>query len=223
MSIFGSYFVMTMLREAGWPRRRGLFRSEAVIDTSITDVIINQMVDWAASLGACRPRLALQVIALMFQDRDWEGENAPKILVFINGAKKDLWNARGNKAPHDIVDPFKLSKHGKMIPSKVLKSNTVRKELEQLCLDGLLWGLANPDRFKTWFESSEKSQRDQLPFYKKAGLAVDSITTLSEFLKDGEQMLKFYETEIGRLPPIPARLLADARALGRDINMSKTS
>jgi hypothetical protein len=190
MSIFGFYFVTTMLGQAGWPRRRGLFRSEAVIDTFITDVVINQMVDWSAALGACRPRLALQIIAQMFHDRDWEGENAPKILVFINDAKKDLWNTQGNKAPHDIVDPFKLSKHGKMIPSKVLKSNTVRTALEQLCLDGLLWGLANPDRFKTWYESSEKSQRDQLPLMQSAGLAVDSVTTLSEFLKDGEEMLK---------------------------------
>jgi len=217
MSIFGFYFVTTVLGQAGWPRRRGLFRSEAVIDTSITDIVINQMVDWAASLGACRPRLALQVIALMFRDRDWEGENAPKILVFINESK-DEWNARGNEAPHDIVDPFKLSKHGKMIPSKVLKRDTVRTGLEQLCLDGLLWGLANPDRFKTWYESSEKSQRDQLPLMQSAGLAVDSVTTLSEFLKDGQQMLKCYETEVAALPAIPPRLLADARALGREIN-----
>ena len=217
MSIFGFYFVTTMLREAGWPRRRGLFRSEAVVDTLIADVIVNQMVDWATALGACRPRLALQVIAQMFRDRDWEGENAPKILIFINGAK-DEWNTRSDKAPHDIVEPFKLSKHGKMIRSKDLKDNRIRTALEQFCLEGLLWGLANPDRFKAWYESQEKSQRDRLPLMQNAGLAVDSIPTLSEFLKESEEMLKGYESEVDPLPAIPPRLLADARALGREID-----
>jgi len=170
MSIFGFYFVTTMLRQHGWPRRRGLFNSEAIVDTLIADIIINQMVDWSAALGACRPRLALQVIARMFHDRDWEGENAPRILDFINEAK-DVWNAQGNKAPHDIVESFKLSKHGKKIKSKDLKDDRIRTGLEQICLEGLLWGLANPDRFKTWYESQEKSQRDRLPLYKKAGIA----------------------------------------------------
>jgi hypothetical protein len=111
----------------------------------------------------------------MFHDRDWEGENAPRILDFINKAK-DVWNAQGNKAPHDIVESFKLSKHfGKMIGSKYFKDNRIRTALEQLCLEGLLWGLANPIRFKTWYESQEKTQRDRLPLYQKAGLAVDMV------------------------------------------------
>ena len=218
MSIFGLYFITTILRQVGWPKRRGLFNSEGVVDTLIADVTIDQMVDWSAALGACRPRLALQVIAWMFHDRDWEGENAPRILDFINDAK-DVWNARGNKAPHDIVESFKLSKHfGKMIRSKDLKDNRIRTALEQVCLEGLLWGLTNPDRFKTWYESQEKSQRDRLPLMQNVGLAVDSIPTLSEFLKESEEMLKGYESEVDPLPTIPPRLLADARALGREIN-----
>ena len=218
MSIFGLYFITTILRQVGWPKRRGLFNSEGVVDTLIADVTIDQMVDWSAALGACRPRLALQVIAWMFHDRDWEGENAPRILDFINDAK-DVWNARGNKAPHDIVESFKLSKHfGKMIRSKDLKDNRIRTALEQVCLEGLLWGLANPDRFKTWYESQEKSQRDRLPLMQNVRLAVDSIPTLSEFLKESEEMLKGYESEVDPLPTIPPRLLADARALGREIN-----
>jgi hypothetical protein len=218
MSIFGFYFITTILRQAGWPRRRGLFNSEAVVDTLTADAAIDQMVDWSAALGACRPRLALQVIAWMFYDRDWDGENAPRILNFINEVK-NVWDASDNKAPHDIVKSFKLSKQfGKMIRSKDLKNNHIRTALEEICLEGLLWGLANPDRFKTWYELREKSQRDRLPLMQNAGLAIDSIPTLSEFLKESEEMLKGYESEVDPLPTIPQRLLADARALGREIN-----
>lgn len=218
MSIFSFYFLTTILHQAGWPRRRGLFSSEAVVDTLIADAAIDLMVDWSAALGACRPRLALQVIAGMFHNSDWEGQNAPRILDVINESK-DMWNAQSNKAPRDIVKSFKLSKHfGKMVRVKDLKDNHIRTALEQICLEGLLWGLANPDHFKTWYESKEKSQREHLPLMQKAGLAVDSIPTLSEFLKESEEMLKGYESEVNPLPAIPPRLLADARTLGREIN-----
>jgi hypothetical protein len=62
MAIFGFYFVSGLLREAGWPRKQGLFRRD-VLDTTILDSAIDQMVDWAASLGAGRPALALQIVA----------------------------------------------------------------------------------------------------------------------------------------------------------------
>ena len=94
MSIFGFYFVGSFLREAGWPRRRGMFRGESY-DTAIVDAVIDQMIDWAAALGAGRPRLALQVIAEMFRDRDWEGDHAPNIKMIVDESQ-DTWNSAGN-------------------------------------------------------------------------------------------------------------------------------
>jgi len=218
MSNFGFYFITKILSQTGWPRRRGLFSSEAIVDSIMADIVINEMIDWAAALGACRPKLALQVIASILKDKDWEGENAPRIVDFINHAK-DIWNAQGNKAPHDIIEPFKLSKHfGKTIRAKDLNDNRIRTGLEQVYLDGLLWGLANPDRFKSWYESDYKNKKERtLPLMQKAGLEDDSVPTLSEFLKDSEKMLKDYESEVAPLSPIPSKLLADARALGREI------
>lgn len=214
MSIFGFYYVTTILKQAGWPKRRGLFSSKAGVDTLIADAVINQMIDWSAALGACRPKLALQIIAWIYKDKDWEGEDAPRIVDFINKAK-DIWDARGNKSPHDIIEPFKLSKHfGRTIRSKDLKNNLILTALEQVCLEGLLWGLVNPDRFKSWYESHYKNQKEKLPLMQKAGVEIDSIPTLSEFLKESEQMLKGYESEVGPLLPIPPKLLDDVRILG---------
>lgn len=180
MSIFGFYYVTTILKQAGWPKRRGLFNSEAIVDTLIADATIDQMIDWSAALGACRPKLALQVIAWIYKDKNWEGENAPRIVDFINKAK-DIWNARGNKSPHDIIEPFKLSKHfGKTIRSKDLKDNRIRTALELVCLEGLLWGLANPDRFKSWYESHYKNLKEKLPLMQKAGLEEEKVDEISE-------------------------------------------
>jgi len=126
MSIFGFYYTSTMLNQTGWPKRRGLFSLDAVVDTTIADIIIKQMIDWSAALGACRPKLALQMIAWMLKDKDWESENAPKIADIIKKAK-DIWDTSGGKAPHDITKPFKLSEaFGKTIKSKDLKDNRIR-------------------------------------------------------------------------------------------------
>lgn len=193
---------------------RCLFSSKAVVDTLIADAVIDQMIDWSAALGACRPKLALQMITWIYKDRDWEGENAPRIADFINKAK-DIWDAQGNKSPHDIIEPFKLSKHfGKNIRSKDLKNNRIRIALEQSCVEGLLWGLANPDRFKSWYESQYKNKKGKFSLMQKAGVEIDSIPTLSEFIKESERMLKGYESEVDPLPPTPPKLLDDARILG---------
>jgi len=218
MAIFGFYFVTTLLKQAGWPKRRSVFNSEAIINTLITDSIINQMIDWSAALGACRPKRALQMIAYMHKDKDWGGENAPRILDFINKAK-DVWSSQDKTAPHDIIGPLNLSKHfGETMRSKDLKDKRISTALEGICQTGLLWGLANPDRFKSWYESDYEKSKENLPMMQESGLKVDSIPNLSEFLKESEEILNGYEKKISPLPEIPPKLLADARALGREIN-----
>ena len=219
MSIYGFYFVKTMLDQMGWPRRKGLLNSTAVVDTMVADQIINQMIDWAAALGACRPKLALQAIAWIYKDKNWEGDDAPKIVEFIKNAK-NIWESKGNnKPPHEIIGGLNLSEHfGKTISSKHLKDVQMRIELEKVFLGAVLWGLANPDYFKTWYESDYNNKTEELPMMQKAGLEVSSIPSLPEFLKESEEMLKGYESEVDPLPEIPPKLLEAARQLGRDIS-----
>jgi hypothetical protein len=210
MSILGFYFVSSLLREAGWPRKQGLFKGEG-FDTFIVDATIDQMVDWAAALGAGRPRLALQVIGEMFRDRDWTGDDAPHIKTFIDGVQ---WNNSANLAPHEVVQPFRVASLGKSMSLKDFKDARIRGALEQQLLEALLWGLSNPDRFTTWYVFNAQHQESSLPFMRKAGLVVDALPTLPQFFQDSEQILRDYEREVSVLPPIPPRLMADAVALG---------
>lgn len=216
MSIFGFYFVSTLLRETGWPKKQGIFKKE-VIDTTILDSTIDQMVDWAAALGAGRPNLALQIIAEMFRDRDWEGSDAPSIEHFISGMRSsnESWTTSSGRAPHDIIVPTKFSKTGASMPAKAL--NDVRSGLEHFVLEGILWGLANPDAFENWFVARHREQTNQLPMMSEAGLEIGALPDLQEFLANSEQILRGYEAEIGPLQPIPAKLIADASKIGRSI------
>ena len=216
MSIFGYYFIGSLLQEAGWPRKQGLFRGEAY-DTTVVDAAIDQMVDWAASLGAGRPTIALQMIAEMFSDRNWDGDDAPQIKTFIDGARES-WKGALNAAPREILQPIHLeSKFGSSISAKNFQDARLRVALEQNFLEALLWGLANPDRFAVWYASTAQHHQSSLDFMRSSDLAVDELPALEEWFGQCEEIVRNYERNIGPLRAIPKKLLADSRALGLNI------
>ena len=217
-SIFGFYYVVGLLGHMGWPRRRSLFNSEAVINSLVLDSAVDQMIDWSASIGACRPNVALQIIASMFRDMDWNSKDALDIRAETENLKKQ-WTERGNSNnPREIVKPVKFSKTTKVITMKQLKDKDIQHALEVYCYESLMWGLVNSDNFKNYYSTNEKRQRDQLPEYQKAGLAVDSIPTLDQILNDGEEIIRNYEKEIRPLSPIPQKLKDEALSLGIKAN-----
>jgi len=213
-SIFGFYYIMGLLSHMGWPRRKSLFNSEAVVNSLILDSAVEQLIDWAASIGACRPKLALQIIATMLRDTDWESKDAMNISAEVGNMKKQ-WAERGNSNnPREAVKPVKFSKHSEVMTMKQLKDKEISHALEVYCYESLVWGLVNPDNFKTYYSANEERQREKMPEYKKAGLAVDYIPTLDQILKEGEEILKGYEKEIRELSPIPQKLQNDVISLG---------
>lgn len=213
-SIFGFYYVVGLLSHMGWPRRRGLFSSEAVVDSLILDSAIDQMIDWSASIGACRPNVALQIIASMFRGMDWDSKEALDIGAETENLKKQ-WVERGNSSnPREAVKPVKFSKTSKVISMKQLKHKDIQQALEVYCFEGLMWGLVNSDNFKNYYSANEERQKEKMPEYKKAGLAVDYIPTLDQILKEGEEILKGYEKEVRPLSSVPQKLLNGALSLG---------
>jgi hypothetical protein len=218
MAIFGLYFTKNMLNQMGWPRKQGLFKKN-IIDTTIFDSTVDQMVDWAAAIGAGRPELALKIIAYEFMDKDWESKDAPQIKEFIDSVKEDYRKQgadTGKKSPHEIVQPVRISKaFGPAIQAEELTDKRLQTIIEQVFLTGLFYGLGNHSLFETWYKNHLEDFNDKLPTMKKAGLNVDRLPTLSENYADSEQIIRNYEQEMEiHLPSIPAKLLTDAKALG---------
>jgi len=213
-SIFGFYYIMGLLSHMGWPRRKSLLNSEAVVDSLILDSAVEQMIDWATSIGAHRPKLALQVIATMLRGTDWESKDAMNLSTEVSNMKKQWAKRGGSNNPREAVKPVKFSKHSKVMTTKQLKDKEISHAFEVYCYESLIWGLVNPDDFKTYYSANEKKQREKMPEYKKAGLAVDHIPTLDQILEEGEEILKGYEKEIRQLLPIPQKLQNDAVSLG---------
>jgi hypothetical protein len=217
MSIFGIYFAMQLLREMGWPRKLGMFKGEGY-DTFIADSAVAQSIDWGAALGAGRPRLALQMIAEMFRDRDWEGDDAPDVKAFVEDVSEGTWSTAAS--PQEAVQQVQLAKHWRKstISVEEFQDRRLRAMMEQVLLEALLWGLSNPDRFDAWYRSRVAHQESMLPTMRSAGLEVDELPSLPHFFEDSEQIVRDYERDSGPLPSIPPRLLDDATALGWKIS-----
>jgi hypothetical protein len=106
-----------------------------------------------------------------------------------------------------IRAPVSFSKHAKVIPFGHLKDPQIRKALEEICMEGFLYGLTNPSVFTCWFASRAT---DQAASQRAAGIDFGSAATLDDFLSDSDKMLAGYQTQYGPLSPIPPKLWSDA-------------
>ena len=215
MSIVGYTYVTSLLHEMGWPRKSGLLRRETY-DATLVDMATKEMIHWAAALGAGRPAIALQMIAEMFSDRTWDGDDAPQISVVIHGSREH-WDARPDADPCEIIEPVPLAKHYARITPQQLQQADIRRYLEQYVLESCIWGLANRDRFAKWYANHAKQFTSKMPLCQLAGLAVETPPELSAFFDQSEQIVRDYEQKVGPLPAIPAKLRSDVSALGIEV------
>lgn len=216
MSMIGFYFVQAILEQAGWPRKKGLFGGPQY-DTFIVDQVIDQMLSWGASIAAECPKLSLQIIAEMFRNRDWDGNNAPEVKMLIDESREE-WDKLSDGAPSDVVKPWRLaSSIGKSMPAKQLMDKKLVAGIEQLLLESIMWGLGNPDRVKKWYNNHREKIKSSLPIMQEAGLQVEDLPPFDDWIKQCEKTLKDYERDVQPLSEIPKKLFQDAKSIRSDI------
>jgi hypothetical protein len=222
MSIFGYFYIVYLLKEMDWPRKRGFFRQLAY-DTTVVDMAIDQMIQWAAALGAGRPLLALQMIAEMNRNQDWDSEDAPQIIKAINIARKQ-WDQKLNASPQEIIAPIRFEKkYGKYIHPNVLGDKFILKMTEGYVLLGLLWGLVNKARFIRWYSEEHKRFETRKELYNQMKLNVESPPIIGEYYQQCGEIVRAYEQKFNMLPKIPNKLLSDAKILGIEVNKQRVT
>ena len=211
MSIFAFYVASNLLLEMGWPRKLGRLKGEGY-EAWIVDVAYAQAIDWGAALGAGRPRLALQMMADIHQG-DWEGDDAFNVKGVVESLRGMTWGTAAS--PQEAVPIPGYAKHTKTLSVDQFRDRRTTTPMEVYVIYALLWGLTYPDRFEAWYESKVADYESGAPEAISHGLEIDeTLPSLPEFYENSEQILRDYEQEISPLPPIPPRLLADAKALG---------
>ena len=216
MSIFGIYFVRTLLELEGWPRKKSILSSPAY-NTIVLDSVVDQMLVWGASLGAGRPKLSLQIIAEIHRDKDWDGDNAPTIKTVFK-ASRENWEKLPEGSPSEVINPIRFSNYfKKSMPAKYIEDKKFLSALEQFFQEAVMLGLANPDRFKIWYDNDRRKRNSSLQEMKQAGLEVEASPTLDVWFERSESILKDYEQNFRSMPQIPKKLFQDAESLGINI------
>ncbi len=209
MSIFAWYFASQLLSKLGWPRKLGRFKGQAY-DAVMVDMAFAQSMDCAAGLGAGRPRLALQLLADIHQG-GWE-DDAPDI-VGMGRRLKDKWSA--TTSPREAYSLPNFAADMSAISVEQFNSQQSMVFMEPNTWHALVWGLINPGSFEAWYESQMADFESSAPEAISARLEIDeTMPSLQEFYENSEQIVRDYERDVGPLPSIPPRLLADAEALG---------
>ena len=216
MSMFGFYFVQAILEQAGWPRKEGLFGGPHY-DTFIVDQVIDQMLSWGASIAAERPKVSLQIISEMFRDKDWDGENAPDVKMLIDESRED-WDKLPDGGPSEVIKPWRLSSNiGKSMPAKQLVDKKLVTSIEQLLLESIIWGLGNTDRVRKWYNQHREKIQSSFSKMQEAGLQIEALPPLDEWINQCEKILHDYERDIQPLPEIPNKLLQDVKSIRLDV------
>lgn len=212
MAILGLYFTKNMLNQTGWPRKKGVF-SKSVIDSAILDGIINQMIDWAASVGAGRPKLAIQVLAYEFMGKDWGSGDAPDIVKCFMLMEKDLHQ---NKAPHEIVERETITKSfGALVRGDITTDKQFIALLENYFIIGVVLGLGGKESFESWHSKMNEDFEKNEELYKTARLDVGGLRSLNQYYEASAEIVMLYLKEMDvKQPKIPKNLLEDARSLG---------
>lgn len=221
MAIFGLYYTKNMLRLMKWPRTQGTFKKSQYIDSMVFDGTIDQMVDWAAALGAGKPKLALHIVAYMFKDADWDGADPPQFKQLceeMNAKYREEGAEFTTTAPHDIVHRVRIAEtFGPTIKAEALLDKRLQGRLEQDFLGGLMYGLSNPKSFEAWHAHHLAEFEKNKDLYQKMDIGVDRLPTLSETYQESEEIIQNYEQDMEiKLPSIPDRLLVDAKALRKN-------
>jgi hypothetical protein len=217
MPAYGTYYIKGVLGATKWPRKLGVLAKE-VVDVTILDVSIDQMVDWAAAIGAGRPKLAVQVLASLYNDSGWDTDNPPDIEKFI-GIQEEELRKKGFKldktAPHVLLEPYHFAKnYNKMVLFKQITDPKIAEILETTFMAALVYGFNHPIEFKNWYKHNLDEFEAEKPKYEMIGSPVQDLPTLDELFSNAEDIITLYYQEYGAELPMPhPKLLAVAKKI----------
>ena len=111
-----------------------------------------------------------RMIAEMFLERDWEGEDAPDMKKFVEdlrGQSARPWATAAS--PHEAVSLPRFD-DGSWAALSVEQFDLpeFRRTMENPLLWALLWGLDNPERLEAWYSQNTTEYESMLPLARKS-------------------------------------------------------
>lgn len=209
---FPDFLFFGMLREANWPRKTGTFKKTEAVDPRFVDFLMVRVAEMSVTLGAGSPKLAAQLLADIFRDRDWEDQPLGDLLHDLDPSPRVA--AAPGQRPWNSIVTLRLAQQPditkpELMPWEVLTRPQFLVQLQITCAQGLIWGLLHPEEGLAAIAKQNATLNERLPIFKNAGLKIDdqfSVPAVADAIANIEQFIDAYQQEQRPLIPLPAAL-----------------
>ena len=213
MTTFPSYFLWLFLKQAGWPRPKGLLVRRQVVSSTILRALVDYLIQTGIAFGARRPQLGVKLLADAFRQRDWSQQ--PPAEMWSDFDPSERIASKPNERPEEVIMGFNslspLSRGLKeRIEWELVKTDSFSACYHAAFVRGLIWGIAHPEEAAARYEEQRQRYLKGAPGMVEAGLNVDAslIQTLDEFVDMMEEIVDAFQERTGPLGDIPIELSA---------------
>lgn len=230
MSNFPSFYLKTILVEAGWPRERGRFRKKAIVNAMMVDLTLSHLTRLGVVLGAGRPELALRLIAAHYvPDETWptileaiEEDVEATVTAAVTAAAAEGGRAPAGglymfdeRLPLEAMVPHPWAEVTNEVPWKDL----FRPGMQQLPVisfdKGLVWGLVHREDSTAAFDQERVQYEEKAPSETGLNISLEYPWPTNEDLyDDADWLVADFEQEFGSLGNLPRELEEFAQAGG---------
>lgn len=200
----------------GWPRKKGFLGNKAVVDTTVVDRSVHQLVRMGVGLGAGRPALAVHLLADAFRGRNWSTDSAAELLDSLDPNQRVTANSE--QRPWETIPPSMANLGRNSIPWEWLADPRIETHYTGAFVCGLIWGLLHPKEAEKALNDDRLKYNQWAPMLQADGLEISSQfpwATNEDFHRDCEEIVKNFVSERRQLVAIPAELQAEARLMQR--------
>ncbi len=212
MTTFPSYFLWLFLKQARWPRTKGLLLRKQVVSSAILRALVAYLIQTGIAFGARRPRLAAKLLADAFRQRDWSQQ--PPAEMWSDFDPSEQIANKPNKRPEEVIMDFNSLGLPQGL-TDTIEWDLVKTDAFSACyhaafVRGLIWGIAHPEEAAASYEEQRQRYLKEAPRMVEAGLNIDAslIQTLDELVEMMEEMVDLFQERTGPLGDIPIELSA---------------
>lgn len=179
-----TFYIEGILTSLNAIKRKSFFNSTAVVNATVLDIAVTNMIEWAAIVGSQEPQIARKIL-MSFQSTMTEEELLKDAYV------KWIKNCPSNANPIQAIKPPIFSKRQDLVEISLYQAFDVQVMLAGCCMEGLLWGIKYPEAVEKYIKSKEQ-KRAPLSVYQKIDSEITCIPTYSEIVSESKQIAEKY-------------------------------
>jgi len=211
MSRMFEWWVVNNLKNMGWPRTKGFWKTTTYVDTTVLDMSLEGAVHVCVGLGAGRPELAARLLTDTFGNNPWTTKSTRDLLNDLTEQGEAAVATDPGLAPWTaLMHNHRLAEYTSEVNWEQISDPQLQTIWYGLGSRGLIWGLNHSEDLEGVFANAKAGYEISAARGEPHGLTVEADyawKTLNDFYESCEEFVHLFESERPTLPSeIPSAL-----------------